>query len=590
MGNKQSSGVHKEAVPHDPVVDDAAAEATVQEPVIADLPVLDCLIVGAGFAGLYLLHKLRSEGFTAKIFESQSNVGGIWQSSRYPGARVDSEVPVYEFSMPEVWKDWEWSEKFPGWKELQAYLSHAARILDLNRDIVFNTRVLSAHFDQSADRWSIEAAGRKTVVARHLLLCTGIGSAGYSPPFPGLETFKGSVYHTSKWEDVDVKGKRVGIIGTGASGVQVIQELAPDVAHMTVFQRTPNLALAMNQRKFKEGEIASMKKQLYPIVHRRRNQTGNGFHFDRSSKPFSDATPEERELLYRELWEQGSFRFLVSNFADLAINDEANRAAYEFWRDRVFERVHDPVVAEKLAPKVPFHPFGAKRPSLEQTYFEVFNQPNVVLVDLKTNPMRQVVANGVQMADGKVHEMDILILATGFDAVTGGITQIDIVGTEGESIKEKWSKGVYSYLGYMTHAFPNMFWTYGPHSPTAFCNGPTCIELQGNWIVSCLINMREKGFTRIQPTRAAEESWREFVNSFIDVTVSRHSWKPNGEPVEGIKSSTDTATGYWYMGSNIPGKPVESQNFLGGVQMYEEKARESAENGYQGFVMTSLET
>ncbi|KAJ7579749.1 cyclohexanone monooxygenase [Mycena floridula] len=538
-----------------------------------DIPAeLDCLIVGAGFGGVYFINQLRKKGYKVKAFEAAKSFGGIWYWNTYPGARVDSEVPLYEFSDPEIWKDWEWTQRYPDAKEIQAYFAHVDKTLNISKDVFFDMPVVSAKFDKTADQWIVGLGSGKTVRARFLLLCTGIGAKAYVPEFAGLENFKGEWYHTSKYPvGVETAGKRVGVIGTGATGVQVIQELAQDPStKLTVFQRTPNLALPMNQHRFGKGEIAKLKETYFPTVFRRRLQTACGFHFNWASKNYVDATPEERHLFWEELWDMGGFRFWIGSYPDVFSNKEANAAAYAFWRSKVVERINDPAVAEILAPQIAPHPFGTKRPSLEQKYFEVYNQPNVTLLDVKANPISEITEKGVKLANGDEHELDMLILATGYDAVTGGITQIDIEGTDGVSIKEKWSKGLGTYLGYMSANFPNVWFTYGPHGPTAFCNGPTCTEVQGGWILDCLEYMQKNKLTRIEPTLEAEKSWKALVDQVLPPLFH-----------DAAKLST---TGAWYMGSNIPGKPVETLSFTGGLQLYAAKGKESADKGYEGFV------
>ncbi|KAL0061820.1 hypothetical protein AAF712_011338 [Marasmius tenuissimus] len=536
----------------------------------SDFGELDALIVGGGFGGVYMLHLLRGLGISVKVFEAGSDLGGIWHWNCYPGARVDSNVPVYELSIEELWKDWTWSERFPGFAELRQYFQHVDSKLDVKKDIRFNTRVVSAHFDATTDRWNVKAEDGTTARPRHLILCVGFAAKEYVPPFKGLETFKGIAHHTAKWpqQGVDFDGKRVAVIGTGATGVQVIQELGPIVKHLTVLQRTPNFAIPMVQTKLdKEGQ--QKRKALYPTIYRRRLQTIAGYDMHPFPKNYFDVSAEERRLFFEEIWSRGGFHYIVSNYQDALMNEEANMGVYEFWRDRVRERLNDPAAQEILAPTEPPHPFGAKRPCLEQKYYEVYNQPNVELIDLEKNPIAEITPTGILTGDGVQHEVDIIVLATGFDSVTGGITQIDIRGVDGTTIKEKWEKGVYTYCGMTTANFPNMFFLYGPHAPTAFSNGPTCIEIQGDWVTACIKHMMDKGLTRIEATREAEEGWRKMVlhNSSLGLFHKAKSW---------------------YNGSNIPGKPVEQLNFVGGIPLYDTLCRDKAEKGYEGFVLSSV--
>lgn len=385
-------------------------------------------------------------------------------------------MPLYQFSDPEIWQGWTFTEKYPDGREIQAYFQYVDKKFDISRDVLFNSRVVSAHWDDSADRWNLTTEDGEVFRGQFLSLCTGIGSKYYIPEFKGLSTFKGEMYHTARWPEThDYKGKRVGVIGTGATGVQVIQEIAPVVAHLTVFQRTPNMTLPMRQRKLDPDEEDKLKKELYAVSFGRRHQTFTGLHFDINPKLMFDATPEERTLFFEEHWEKGGFHFWMGSYADLLLNPKANDEAYGFWRKKVRERIPDPELQEKLAPIQPPHPFGVRRPSLEQSYYEVYSQPNVQLVDVNKTAIEEITPKGLKTSDGVEHELDVLILATGFDMVTGGITSIDIRGQDGISIKEKWADGVKSYLGVASATYPNMFWIYGPQSPSSFSNGPSTI-------------------------------------------------------------------------------------------------------------------
>ncbi|KAF5364616.1 hypothetical protein D9758_005630 [Tetrapyrgos nigripes] len=530
---------------------------------------IDALIIGAGFGGVHQLIHLRSLGLSTKIFEAGSDFGGIWYWNCYPGARVDSDLPIYQLSLPSLYKTWNYKEKFPGWKELREYFHHVDQTLDLSKDVYFNSRVSEAEWDGKEDRWVVKTEdGKKVAKARFLLLCTGIGSKYYIPDLKGLSSFKGIMHHTARWpqEGVDVKGKRVGIIGTGATGVQVIQELAPDVGHLTVFQRTPNMALPMQQGQVTAEMQESMKAEgLYTTFFKRCRQTFGGFAYDLiQDKSALDVSPEERRLLWENLFEQGGFRFWLANYGDMFTSQQVNDECYAFWRDKVRARLNDERMKEKLAPMVKPHPIGCKRPSLEQRYYEVYNQDNVTLVDINETPIDEITPKGIRTKDGTEYEFDILVLATGFDIVTGGITAIKVKGTDGEAIGDKWKNGVYTYLGMTTATYPNMFFLYGPQGPTSFCNGPSCAEMQGEWIVNCIKHMLDNGYSRIEAQKEAENKWKEYVLSFNERTLF---------PL--AKS--------WYMGANIPGKPVEPLNFTGGVPFYNRYCNGVVEKGYEGF-------
>lgn len=527
---------------------------------------LDALVVGAGFAGLYLLYRLRRQGFSVRLFEAGADLGGIWYWNCYPGARVDSHVPVYEYSLEEVWRDWRWTERFPSWRELRRYFRHVDRKLDLVRDIRFRTRVSAARYDEARRRWTVEAEDGTVVRARFLTLCTGFASKPYVPELDGLERFAGEWHHTAWWpqEGVDWAGRRVGVIGTGASGVQVIQEASRQAAQLTVFQRTPVMALPMRQRKLTDEDQRRLQRE-YPEVFRRRRETFGGFDINTIERSALEVSAEERRAVYEDLWGRGGFHFWIGTFHDVLTNEDANRTAYEFWRDKTRARIADPMLAEKLAPMEPPHPFGVKRPSLEQGYFEVFNQPHVRLVDLRETPVERITPEGVRTRAGE-HPLDVLVLATGFDAVTGGLTQIDLRGSEGTTLRAKWARGVRTHLGLACAGFPNLFFVYGPQSPSGFCNGPTCAELQGDWIVECLEHLREHGVTRIEATPSAEEAWTKHVDELAEATLF-----PRADS--------------WYMGANIPGKPRQLLNYPG-VPLYTQRCAESAARGYEGFVLS----
>ena len=528
----------------------------------------DAVVVGAGFSGLYQLYQLRERGFRVQLLEAGSGPGGVWQQNRYPGARVDSHVPNYELSIEAVWRDWTWTERFPGWEELQRYFRHVVDVLDLGRDIRFDTRVLSARFDSERDRWKIMTDTRRTVRARFFILCTGFASKPYVPDIAGLGSFTGKCHHSALWPagGVGFAGKRVGVIGTGASGVQIVQEASKDAAHLTVFQRSPVTALPMQQRRLSAHEQAEAKSH-YPEIFRIRNRPPGSFYdivrLDVSALAVSD---EERLAVYEAAWERGGFHFWAGTFNDVLIDEAANRTAYDFWRDKTRARLRDPLVAEMLAPTEPPYPFGTKRPSLEQGYYEVFNQDNVTLVDLRSEPIVNVTPTGLQTTT-QHYDVDVLVLATGFDANTGGLTAIDICGTDGRSLAERWSDGVDTNLGLTVAGFPNLLFLYGPQSPTAFCNGPTCAELQGDWVVECLTYLREHGWTRLDSTDDAARQWSAHLDDVAAMT---------------LLSRTDS----WYMAANIPGKRRQLLNYPMS-DAYLERLHAVAASGYDAFVLSA---
>lgn len=529
---------------------------------------VEVVIVGAGFGGLYQLHRLRDMGFSVSLLEAGSGLGGIWHWNCYPGARVDSHIPVYEYSDEKIWKDWYWEERFPDWSALQRYFEHVDSVWDLSKDIRFNTRVTGAVWDEDARIWRVQTDSGDVIRTRFFLLCTGFAAKSYTPDFPGLGDFGGACHHTAHWpqEGLDMTGLRVGVVGTGASGVQVVQEAAKVASSVTVFQRTPILALAMQQRKLTKEE-QDKAKERYPEIFQMRVKSNSGFDFPETGISALSVSDEERTATYERLWEAGGFSFWAGGFSDILLSEEANRTAYDFWREKVRARIDDPEVAEILAPTEPPHPFGVKRPSLEQNYYDVFNQDNVKLVDLKSTPIDRITPNGVQTSASH-YELDLLVMATGFDAVTGGLTNIDIKGCAGSTLKEHWSGGPRTHLGIGSSGFPNMFYIYGPQSPSGFCNGPTCAEVQGDWLVELIEYLRDSGVTRIEATPEAEQAWRDQVHALASLSLF-----PRADS--------------WYMGANIPGKPREMLNWPGGLQLYLMACRNSAESGYSGFALES---
>lgn len=518
---------------------------------------VDVLIVGAGFNGLYLLHRLRQQGFRVRLLEAAHGLGGVWWWNCYPGARVDSHVPNYEYSLEEVWRDWTWTEKFPGWQELRAYFGHVADVLELHGDISLDTRVTAARFDERDRAWTVATDHDETLRARWFVLCTGFASKPYVPDLPGLDRFPGEAHHTARWpqDGLDLIGRRVGVVGTGASGVQVVQEAAKVAERVVVYQRTPVTAIPMRQERLDPVEQAERKRH-YPEIFRIRNSPPGSFYdLSGAGKPTSEATPAERQQVYEQAWAKGGFHFWFGTFNDILVDEDANRQIYEFWRDRTRERIRDPRAAELLAPTEAPYPFGTKRPSLEQDYYDVFDLDHVDLVDLRSDPIE----------DGDLDELDVLALATGFDANTGGLTQIDIRSTVGESLADVWADGVETHLGLAVAGFPNLFFLYGPQSPTAFCNGPTCAELQGDWMTQLLDDLRARDRTRVEATPEAQQRWTEHLDLMATATLF---------------GRTDS----WYMGANIPGKRRQLLNYIGSDTYFDHLAACAADD-YAGFVV-----
>ncbi|CAJ2499862.1 Uu.00g027150.m01.CDS01 [Anthostomella pinea] len=527
---------------------------------------LDALIIGAGFSGVYQLKRLREEGYKAKLVDSGSSYGGIWHWNRYPGARVDSHAPHYQFSDAELWNNWHWKQRFPAHTELRAYFDFVADKWDLTKDTYFETYISSAFWDESQARWFIQASDGRVFRAQFFLPNTGIAAKRSFPSWKGLSSFKGTVIHSSYWphEEPDLVGKKVAMVGTGSTGVQIAQSLSTVAAELVVFQRTPAMAIPMKQVDYQDGESA-MPKDAYPEFFKSVVDRFFGLNFQFVPRSTFDDDDAKRRATYESLWQQGDFAFWLGCYSDMPFNRAANHEAYKFWREKIRARIHDPRVRDMLAPEVPPHPFGCKRVPLENGYYEIFNKPNVQLVDINHTPVVEVTAQGLKTTE-QTWDVDVIVLATGFDAVTGGLTNIDIRGVSGRSLREKWQQhqGPTTNLGISVAGFPNMFFSYGPQAPTAFCNGPTCAEFQGDWIVGAIKHVRDRGLRSIVASEENERAWGKETNNIANATLLPQA-----------KS--------WYMGDNIPDKPRSSLMYFGGVPSYYRKLEECASNGYAGF-------
>ncbi|ORX97615.1 hypothetical protein BCR34DRAFT_496742 [Clohesyomyces aquaticus] len=534
---------------------------------------LDALVVGAGFGGVYQLKKLRDHGYSVKLVESGSDYGGVWYWNRYPGARVDTANPQYQFSDPALWEDWEWKQRFPRSAEIRAYFAHVAEIWDLRKDTKFDTFVTAATWDDQEATWTVKTENGDTYKAKFFLLSTGFAAKRYIPDWKGIDKFKGTFIHPSYWphEEPDLKGKKVAIIGTGSTGIQIATELGKVAGELYIFQRTLNMSLPMRQVDYNDHDHG-YPKSGYPEIFSQRTTSFGGFDFNFLPRATFDDTREKRLQTYEELWAEGDFKFWLATYHDMLFSLSANHEAYTFWRDKTRAKIRDPVIADMLAPMDQPYAFGTKRISLETGYFEIFNQENVHLVDVNATPIQEITELGIKTSE-KEMEFDYIICATGYDALTGGLAQIDIKGRSSpsrtsrpESLKEHWENGTLTYLGLAVSSFPNMFIQYGPQAPTALCNGPTCAELQGDWIVGLLDYMREKGLKRIEAKSESERKWKEDVLKFANATLLPQ-------------------TKSWYMGDNVPGKVREPLIFLGGVPEYLRRLGECRDGGYEGFVM-----
>lgn len=480
---------------------------------------LDALIVGAGFCGIYQLKRLREEGFKVKLVDNASTWGGVWFWNRYPGARVDSTTPFYQFSDPNISGKWCWKQRFAGGPELREYFQFVAKTWDLDGDAIFNTLVTAATWDVAESRWHVQTQKGQSFVAPYLLLNIGFAAKRHIPNWPGIDKFRGTLIHPSYWpaQELDLKGKNVAVIGTGSTGVQLAQDLSQVVEKFFLFQRTPNLALPMKQINYNGDEVIRLKKEA-PDLLAARNGSFSGFSFNFLSKCTFDDSPEQREQVYEELWARGDFHFWLATYRDMLFSEEANKEAYDFWKCKVRARISDPKLQEILAPEIQPHPFGCKRISLENGYYEIFSQPNVTLVDLTKTPIIEVTESGIRTTTGEI-KLDCIVSATGFDSFTGGLKNIDITGIGGQKLAQKWEKGTKTYLGMSVSGFPNMFFTYGPQAPTALCNGPTCAELQGEWIVEMMKGMYKSGKKEIEATRDVEQKWTDDIWKFANASL-----------------------------------------------------------------------
>jgi len=521
----------------------------------------DAVVVGAGFGGLYMLHKLRNElGMKVRVFDKAGDVGGTWYWNRYPGALSDTESFVYCYSFDKaLLQEWDWDTRYVTQPQILSYLNHVADRLDLRRDIEFNTGVTGARFDEQRNLWHVQLDSGKTVTARYLVTALGLLSATNVPDIKGIETFQGAQYHTGAWpEGLDFKGKRVGVIGTGSTGIQVITALAPQVGHLTVFQRSPQYSVPVGNGPVSPDYVKSVK-QNYDQIWKDVRSSVVAFGFKESAVPALSVSEEERRAVYQKAWERGGgFRFMFETFCDIATDEAANETAAAFIRGKIAEVVKDPETARKLTPTDLY----AKRPLCDSGYYATFNRDNVSLVDVKANPIAQVTPKGIKTADGVEHELDVLIFATGFDAVDGNYTRIDLRGRNGLTIQEKWKSGPTSYLGVANADYPNLFMILGPNGP--FTNLPPSIETQVEWISDLIKHMNDTGHEVVEATHEGEDGWTATCKEIAGYTLF-----PKADS--------------WIFGANIPGKARTVMFYLAGLGAYSQKLNEVAGSGYPGF-------
>ncbi len=525
---------------------------------------VDVLVVGAGFAGMYMLHRLRQAGFTALVLEAGSGVGGTWYWNRYPGARCDVESMQYSYQFSdELQQEWDWTEKYATQPEILRYANHVADRFNLRRDIRFNTRVSTACFDDAAGSWRLTTGQGEQFRATYCVMATGCLSAVNKARIDGLESFKGQVYHTGEWphERVDFNGQRVAVIGTGSSAIQAIPIIAGQADSLIVLQRTPNYTIPAHNAPLDPQQRQAVK-QRYREFRDEAKQSFAGIHFRYNPESAVEVSDQRRREEFEARWAHGGVTFMGA-FSDLLFDRRANDAAAEFVRSKIRQIVNDPEVAELLCPD---NIIGCKRLCVDTDYYATYNRSNVKLIDVRRSPIERITPDGIR-AGGTTYEVDAIVLATGFDAMTGALTRVDIRNGSGEALAEKWKYGPRAYLGLMIAGFPNLFTITGPGSPSVLTNMLPSIEQHVEWIGDCLVHLRETGKSRIDATDEAEQRWIEHVNEVAGGN---------------LRSSCSS----WYVGANIPGKPRVFMPYIGGFPAYVKKCDEIVARHYEGFALT----
>jgi cation diffusion facilitator CzcD-associated flavoprotein CzcO len=530
-------------------------------------PDFDAVVIGAGFSGIHMLKSLRDKlGLKARVFEAGETVGGTWYWNRYPGARCDSDSYIYCFTWDkQLLQEWEWSERYPEQDEILRYLEHVAKRHDLKRDMQFNTRVTAGEFDEETNLWTVHTDKGEPVTARFLITAVGTLSTTNLPQFKGLDRFKGKWYHTSRFphSGVDFTGKRVAVVGTGATAVQAIPEIAQQAKQLTVFQRTANYCVPARNGKV-DPEVTKARKADYEGVVKRTRESFFGQEHYFIPKSVLETTPEEREREFDKRWDAGGFAFWLANYQDMFFSQEANDVIADYLKRKIRTTVKDPAVAEKLIPKG--YAYGTKRQPLDTNYFETFNKDNVLLVDAKTDgAIEEITEDGIR-AGGKEYPFDIIVFATGFDAMTGPLKALNLKGRGGRTLDEEWRDGPHTYLGISVVGFPNLFTITGPQSPSVLTNMPVAIEQHVEWVTECIDSMRKTGRTVIEAKPEAQDQWGAHVNEVVSATLM-------------------TKANSWYMSANIVGKPRAFLPYLGpeGVGGYRRQCDEIAAKGYEGF-------
>jgi len=528
---------------------------------------VDAIIVGAGFAGIYMLHRLKEKGLSVKLIEMGKDVGGVWYWNRYPGVRCDVESLEYQFDFSEeLRREWRWPERYSRGQVIQRYLSFVTDRLNLRSSIAFETRVEAAAYDDETKRWTVKTDKGGSFDTQFLILATGPLTTPSVPKFAGMDEFKGHIYHTARWPEhtVDFSGRNVAVIGTGSSGIQAIPVIAQEAKTLTVFQRTPHYSMPVTNRVLSDEEIAQ-SLDSYEEDRKIRRAVPGGMKMPLPQKGVFDVTPEERESEFQRRWTMGGFPFLTA-FNDVMMNPEANEEAAKFVRKRIRDKVKDPKIANILIPTD--YPLGTKRPVLDTNYYETFNEPHVKLVDARANPIECFNAQGI-VAGGKTYPVDDIVLATGFDAVTGAVLNIDITGRDSLRLRDVWTAGPANFLGIGIAGFPNLFLVDGPCSPSALSNVPIAVQQQGDWIVDCIAYLHENDIAAIDADEEAQDEWVKHVAELANRTLYPRA-------------------NSWYLGANIPGKPRVFMLYTGGLIRYRERCDAVAAAGYAGFRLESI--
>ncbi|WP_428311390.1 flavin-containing monooxygenase [Hydrocarboniphaga sp.] len=524
---------------------------------------LDVLIVGAGWSGMYMLHQCRRLGLSARVIEKGPSVGGTWYWNRYPGLRCDVESMEYSFSFDkELQQEWDWSERYASQKEILGYANHVADRFDLRRDIAFNTALTALRFDEGSNTWTADTSSRGQIKARYVVMATGCLTVAKMPDIAGVADFKGAVYHTTNWPEqgVDFTGKRVGVIGTGSSAIQAIPIIAEQAQHLYVYQRTPSYSLPAHNRKL-DPEYRKQVKARYEALRDEARHHLVGIPAPTHAASVFDVSPEQREKIYQDIYDAGKPFALMVSFADVLISKEANKTAQDFLAARIRERIKDPEIAEQMIPKGQYA--GTRRLCIDTHYYETFNRPNVTLKNLQKDPIKRIVADGVETTQGS-EQLDCLVFATGYDAMTGGLLAVDIQGRGGRKLRDQWAEGPRSLMGLMVAGFPNLFTVTGPGSPSVLSNMFVSIEQHVEFIAGCLEHLQRNGKHVIEADAEAQEQWVAHVNEVANSTLF-----PLGNT--------------WYMGANIAGKPKVFMPYLG-VGPYRQLCDQVASDGYRGFV------